>query len=193
MEQFNHALLLLEEFFWACPRVCSNLWSRTRQVTSVPAGVHPRHLRWSLMLMRKYSEDALLSLLTGNVDEGTYCKWAWFFIESISLLEFSVVSVLNIRNDMPTPTTNNTVQIVWSNRLLNNIGNDCLVSVDGTDCPMHKFKPFWDGWYKHKYNGPGTRWEVCICICTGHIVSISGPYYPGQWNDLMVFQHAYRP
>ena len=79
---------------------------------------------------------------------------------------------------------------MWKNRLKDHIGNDCLVSVDGVDCKMPNLKPFWDGWYSQKYNGAGIRWEVGVCIRTGEIVWIHGPFCPGRWNDLEIFRHS---
>ena len=54
-----------------------------------------------------------------------------------------------------------------------------MVSVDGTDLAVPQFKPFWKGSYRHKLNGPGTQWEVGLCICSH-----------GHWPDLKIFCHA---
>jgi hypothetical protein len=48
--------------------------------------------------------------------------------------------------------------------------------------------PFWSGWKSHKSGGPGVRYEVAVCIQTGHIVWIHGPFPAGSWNDLKIFQ-----
>lgn len=50
-------------------------------------------------------------------------------------------------------------------------GNDCLVSVDGTDFRC-KGRRLPDGrinksWYSYKFDGPGLRYEVGLCILTG--------------------------
>jgi hypothetical protein len=34
------------------------------------------------------------------------------------------------------------------------------------------------------------RYEVTLCILTGELVWINGPYEPGIWNDLVVFRNA---
>lgn len=36
----------------------------------------------------------------------------------------------------------------------------------------------------------GLRYEIAICILTGDIVWINGPYECGMWNDLMIFRDA---
>jgi hypothetical protein len=70
------------------------------------------------------------------------------------------------------------------------IGNACLVSVDGTDFQIYQWKPFWRGWFSHKFKGPGVRYEVGLCIMTGHIVWIHGPFPCGKWPDLKIFRNA---
>ena len=51
-------------------------------------------------------------------------------------------------------------------------------------------KPFWPGWKSFKFNGPGVCYEVSLCICTGNIVWIHGPFPCGQRPDIKVFRHA---
>ena len=63
-------------------------------------------------------------------------------------------------------------------------GNDCLLSVDGT----HSLSPqYGKKWYSHKFKHSGLRYEVALCINTGWICWISGPWNPGCWNDLEMF------
>lgn len=45
-------------------------------------------------------------------------------------------------------------------------------------------------WYSHKFNGPGMRYEVGICIATGWIVWIHGPFPCGAWPDLRIARDA---
>ena len=82
------------------------------------------------------------------------------------------------------------LQIVWENRYVNDIGNDCLVSVDGTDFPLA-----WGSNHKrlscYKFKGkPGLRYEVAVCLRTSDIVWTSGPHFPGLYNDLQIFREA---
>ena len=39
-------------------------------------------------------------------------------------------------------------------------------------------------WWSHKFNGPGLRYEVGICIRTGDIVWANGGVPCGEWPDL---------
>ena len=77
------------------------------------------------------------------------------------------------------------MQIILENRFQDDIGNDFLLSVDGTDfqVPFHGRK-----WYSYKFNGSALRYDVALCIRTGWICWINGPFLPGIWNDLEIFR-----
>jgi hypothetical protein len=64
------------------------------------------------------------------------------------------------------------------------------VSIDGTDFRIYEQKPFWKGWFSHKFNGPALRYEVGICIQSGDIVWLNGPYPAGEWNDIKIFRDS---
>ena len=74
-------------------------------------------------------------------------------------------------------------QIRWENRYMRDNGSICLVTVDGTDFRIFEPRPFSAKWYSHKFHGPGVRYEVGICIQTGWIVWINGPFPCGAWAD----------
>ena len=67
-------------------------------------------------------------------------------------------------------------------------GSQCLVSVDGTDFRVQETYPLDPCLFSHKFKGAGLRYEVGICIQTGHIVWISGSFNPGQWPDISIFR-----
>jgi len=71
---------------------------------------------------------------------------------------------------------------------MNQNGSACLMSVDGTDFMIQEQTPFWSGWWSHKFDGPGLRYEVALCIQTGWIVWINGPFAPGPWPDISIFR-----
>jgi hypothetical protein len=72
---------------------------------------------------------------------------------------------------------------------MGDIGCISKVTVDGTDCPIQEPSPFSPGWYSHKFKGPGVRYEVAVCIQTGWIVWVNGPYPCGNWPDLKIARH----
>ena len=80
-----------------------------------------------------------------------------------------------------------TLQIKWDDRKKGDVGNDCLVSLDGTDFRIqHAGRKF----YSYKFKTSGLRYEVALCILTGEIVWINGPFEPGIWNDISIFRSA---
>lgn len=81
-------------------------------------------------------------------------------------------------------------QIRWENRFRGNSTKTCKVTVDGTDCRIFEPKPFNSKWYSHKFKKAGLRYEVAVCIKTGDIVWINGPFPCGQWPDLKIFRRA---
>jgi hypothetical protein len=60
---------------------------------------------------------------------------------------------------------------VWENRRKGDEGNDCMVSVDGTDCRVEESGR---QWYSHKFKGSGVHYEVAVSMKAGHIVRIKG-------------------
>jgi hypothetical protein len=86
------------------------------------------------------------------------------------------------------------LQIIWENRKKGDTGNDCLVTVDGTDCRVTRQGQGGETQAKafksHKFNGNGVRYEVCICILTGDIVWVLGPFPCGDWPDIVIFRFA---
>ena len=79
-------------------------------------------------------------------------------------------------------------QIRWSNRFRGDTGKTCLVTVDGTDCPIYQKKPINSKYYSHKFKKAGLRYEVAVCIATGDIVWINGPFPCGTWPDINIFR-----
>ena len=45
-------------------------------------------------------------------------------------------------------------------------------------------------WFSHKFGGPGVRYEVGVCILTGWIVWVLGPFPCGDWPDISIFRFA---
>ena len=98
------------------------------------------------------------------------------------------------------------LQIDWDNRYRRDRGRTCLVTVDGTDMAIfepgiqpHQRRRWRDKkgrwltchpkWYSHKHKGPGVRYEIAVCIQTGDIVWLYGPFPCGKWPDKKIFEH----
>jgi hypothetical protein len=67
--------------------------------------------------------------------------------------------------------------------------NYAFMTIDGTDMPINETYPFDPALYSYKLNGPGLRYEIAVCIATGQIVWINGPYKPARWVDITIFRH----
>jgi hypothetical protein len=84
------------------------------------------------------------------------------------------------------PLTVPLCQILFENRKVGDVGNNCLLSVDGTDfCVAKSYKK---PYYSYKFKKSGFCYKVALCIKTGNICWWVGPYLPGIWNDNMIFQ-----
>jgi hypothetical protein len=52
----------------------------------------------------------------------------------------------------------------------------CFISVDGTYCPVNEPWPLLEEMWSKKFNGPGLKYEVALCIKTSPIVWLD------QWS-----------
>ena len=66
----------------------------------------------------------------------------------------------------------------------------CLITVDGTDFLIQEPSPFDPSYYSHKLEHAGLRYEIGVCIKTGWIVWINGPFPCGAWPDLRIARSA---
>ena len=64
------------------------------------------------------------------------------------------------------------------------------MSVGGTDCKILEPFPFSRKWFSRKFNGPGLRHEVALCISTGRIAWAHGPFPCGPNTDLVIFREG---
>jgi hypothetical protein len=181
--------------FFGCPvEVCLTLWNLLVDNDLLPSeDAKPQHLLWTLMFMKIYAKTKALCTLCGGIDKNTLYKWVFAFIDAIPYLESTVVSYLSQPSLsfylllMPL-TMIPFSQIQWQNRFRGDRNADCLVSVDGVDCRVPNHGPSFSS---HKFaKKGGVRYEVALCIQTGDIVWINGPYNCGQWTDIKIFREA---
>ena len=82
------------------------------------------------------------------------------------------------------------IQIDFEKRKVGDVHNDCLMSIDGTDFRILQKGAAVKGneFGSHKYAGKSAlRYELGVCILTGHLVWIQGPYPAGKYNDIAIF------
>jgi len=69
----------------------------------------------------------------------------------------------------------------------------CLVTVDGTHFQIRNrrdkdTKKYIKRWYSHKFKTSGVSYEIAVCIKTGDIVWICGPF-PAATPDITIFRY----
>ena len=77
--------------FGVGPEVCSCLWKLLEPRKNMVKGVHITHLLWTLMHLKVYAPDEVLSVIAG-VSRKTFKKWVVIFLSAISNLHYDVVS-----------------------------------------------------------------------------------------------------
>ncbi len=181
--------------FGCGPVIVLSLWNKLVAADLVPVGGTMTHLLWTLMYCKQYGKWSTMRKLT-NTDPKTLRKWINQFFYNIEILEGDVVShycwcdfvcwiLFKLSLYLVLVSL---LQIQWKNRKKGDILNDCLVSVDSTDFQV----PFAGRkFHSHKYKfGSAVRYEVAICILTGDLVWVNGPYEPGIWNDIAIFRNS---
>ena len=71
-----------------------------------------------------------------------------------------------------------------------NAGNDCTVTIDGTDfrIPQKGIAKKGDAFASHKYAGKSTLcYELGVDILAGNLVWIQGPYPAGKYTNIKIF------
>lgn len=81
----------------------------------------------------------------------------------------------------------------------------CKVTLDGTDFRVQEPRPVERREYKgagylpydprfksHKFGAAALRYEVCVCIRTGDIVWVNGPYPAGCCHDITIYKRKLR-
>jgi hypothetical protein len=189
--------------FGAEPEVCVEVWSRLEKDDALfgPNGeeAFPCHLLWALLFLKTYDTEPVLAGMCGACDEDTLRKWSWEFVEKVSDLEDQVVSLIIV-----TPCRlllslillltalcfecGVSKQIIFENRLVDDVGNDCLIQIDATDCETENQGECLAAFFSHKFKSSGLRYELATNIRTGDFVWICGPFPPGDWPDLEIFR-----
>ena len=158
----------------------------------LPSDGRLEHFLWALMFLKLYTGQKTLCLLAGGVDPETFHKWKWDFVEAVAQLDCLMASASPMH-----VASISCLMVVYShlvahfsldaNHFINDKGNDCLISVDGTDfqIPEHG-----QTLYSHKFKKSGLHCEVALCILTGSIVWINGPYECRLWPDISIFSNS---
>ena len=166
-------------FFGAPLDVIADLWNRIWHKLSkeekdnlIEDGVQHKHLLYALVLLKVYSTEEVHCSIVDWPSTKTFRKWSWHFAKKIAELKEDVI---NLRNRFGGYKRGDTVT------------TNCFISVDCTDCPIFEPWPFDRKWFSQKFNGPALKYEVAVCIKTGFIVWINGPF-KGSQKDPQIFE-----
>ena len=153
-------------FFGAPIKVIAKVWNMIQPLDDTYAA--PKHLLWALVFLKVYSTTEVHCRIVGWPDPKTYRKWCWYMLEQVAELKDRVIRLENRFID-------------WDGKA------SCLISIDGTDCPVNEPWPFDTQMYSKKFNGPAVKYEVGVCIQTGSIVWICGAFVAST-NDATIFK-----
>jgi len=142
------------------------------------------------------SEEVMAGFL--GVDEETFAVRSCEMVKVIARLKPFIVSLLRVSSDLlllcwfanPLAVFVR-MQIKWENRHRCDTGKKAKVSVDGTDFRLpqqHPKKRCFS--HKAKMKCSGCRCKVAVCIQTGDIVWINGPFPCGAFPDITIFRRG---
>ena len=100
--------------------------------------------------------------------------------------------VVSFRPSPSHPAARSARQIVFESSLdaAHDVGNDCLMSIDGTDFRVKQQGPAVRGnpFGSHKYAGQSAlHYELGIDILAENLVWVGGPYPARAWPDIKIF------
>ena len=143
------------------------LWNILDPTGTISDRAKPKHLFWFLVFLKVNKSEPVHLKLTGCKSRDTFRRWVNRFAAAIADLETRVIDLENRFKG-------------WDGK------NRCLMCIDGTDIPIAEPGDRSSMWWSHKFNGPGIRYEVATCICTGDIVWFRGPF-PCNFSDREIF------
>jgi hypothetical protein len=155
-------------FFGAPIVVITNVWNRIEgSLDDADWPPHPKHLFWAYVFLHVYSTEEVHCHIIGILDPGTFRKWSWYMLKKVAALKDDIIRLDNWF-------------VEWDGESI------CLISLDGIDYMVMEPWPFAKKWYSKKFNGPGVKYEVGVCIKTGMIVWVNGPFIAST-NDATIF------
>ena len=197
--KFAKPTLSIRQFkslFGLSPIECKQLWLWLERSLDVHDIVElpfhrPEHLLYVLNYLKTYRMFDDMAATTGR-DEKTLCKWCWIVIEFLADQEWVSIKWLEVHTAKTNSITHNilhSMQIKWEDQLIDDNGSICKTTTDGTDYKIQEPSPFDEKWYSEKFNGPAVRYLITMCIQTGCLVHVDGPYPAGAWPDLHIAQN----
>ena len=76
--------------FGVTPKTTAYIWNKMG--AKIPATASPQHLLWAFLFLKVYSSENVHAIIAG-VDEKTFRKWAWTFVNLIASLDLVSLEV----------------------------------------------------------------------------------------------------
>ena len=84
-----------KQFFGISPKICAHIWdNHLEEPETLEVGAERKHLLWALLFLRKYLSESINCALVGCLDEGTFRRWSWVFVDEIAYLASKLVSCI---------------------------------------------------------------------------------------------------
>ena len=84
--------LRVKAWFGCSLTVIAKVWNLLERLGGLHELATKDRLLWGLYLLKQYANDETCAAACGGVDEATFRRWAWYFVEEISYLESFTVS-----------------------------------------------------------------------------------------------------
>ena len=163
--------------FGCLPTIVAELWQHIllnidgadkEKTVKVMKATH-KHLLYGLCFLKVYGVNEMVHYSIMNwPDKKKFRKYLWFFIKRLWYLQDSLI----IYDD----------RFAGQDQDLDNIGQQCMIMyVDCFDCAVQEPGTRMSQWdqsmYSEKHNnGLGFKYKVGVCIKTGFMVWVNGPY-----------------
>lgn len=171
-----------KSFFGASPQICAICWTLIKN--ELPANYREVHLLWALLFLKCYNTESVNHAIAG-CDEKTFREKVWIIVEKLAFMKVVCGDVIIVEKLFKCREI--VFKVIWENRKADaNRGQTCFTSIDGVDCEIEEPSPFSPKWFSHKFKSAGLRYEIALCIRTGHIVWSNGGYPCGHWPDLNI-------
>ena len=133
-----------------------------------------KYLLYALVFLKVYGTEEIHCSILDWPSAKTFREWSWYFVEKIAGLKRRTIKLRNRFGGF---------------KIGDEVRTNCFISVDCTDCPIFEPWPFDTKWFSHKTNGPALKYEVAVCIKTGFIVWINGPFKASK-SDPVIFKEG---
>jgi hypothetical protein len=177
------------DVFGIFPRMCCIVWVRCRLRQEIPGG-GVKHFLSALAFLRVYTTQTCLRSMMGHPSRQVFRTWMWKVVKAIANAFEEVVSefyyccfpFFDVYSHFLFASS--LLQVVFENRFRNDRRRTCKIIVDCTDCAIFEPWPWEPGFNRqfvsHKINWAALKYEAGVCIQTGDIVRVNGPFKAGK-------------